>query len=111
MGSNMIELAYIIGLAMALVNLFKARVPANAVPLIAVAFVVVLNMGNALLFGGETLLALKDAFIGAGILVGLFAASDTRSDRGVTLHLGSGIENTHLAIAPVPEVIKPEVTE
>jgi hypothetical protein len=77
----MIELAYIIGLAMALVNLFKKQLPANTVPLIAVAITVLLNIGNALLFGSDALLALKDAFIGAGILVGLFAASDTQSNR------------------------------
>jgi hypothetical protein len=60
-------------------------VPANTVPLIAVGIAVLLNSGNALLYGSHILLALKDAFIGAGILVGLFAASDTRSNRMQTL--------------------------
>lgn len=111
--SNMIQLTYIIGLAMAIVNLFKKRVPANAVPLIAVAVVIALNLGNAILFGGDPLLAFKDAFIGAGILVGLFAASDTRSNRdAVTLPLSSGIVSTAVPITmDGSELIKPEVTE
>ena len=95
----MIELAYIIGLAMAIVNLFKKRVPANAVPLIAVTLVVVLNIGNALIFGGDMLMALKSAFIEGGMLVGLFAASDTQSNR-VTV-----------TATPDPEASGPEITD
>lgn len=77
----MIEVAYIIGLAMALVNLVKSRIPASVVPLLAVLVSILLNLGNALLFGGDLASAGKDAFVSAGILVGLFAASDKASKR------------------------------
>lgn len=79
----MIEVSYIIGLSMALVNLFKKNIPSNIVPLASVALAIVLNIANAFLFGGNLAESGKDAFISAGILVGLFAASDKASNRTV----------------------------
>lgn len=77
----MIELAYIIGTAMAIVNVFKSRLPANVVPLVAVALAIAMNVGGAYLFGYDPLAAGRDAFVGAGIVVGLFASNDTQSNR------------------------------
>jgi hypothetical protein len=74
----MVEVAYVIGLAMAIINLIKAYVPSNVVPLLSVALSVALNIGNAFLFNGDPAEAGKDAFVSAGILVGLFAASDKK---------------------------------
>lgn len=74
----MIEVAYIIGLSMAVVNLVKSYVQPNMVPLLAVALAVILNVANAFLFNGDPASAGKEAFVSAGILVGLFAASDKK---------------------------------
>jgi len=80
----MIELAYIIGLAMAIVNIFKGRLPANVVPLLAVGIAITLNVGSAFLFGADPLTAFREAFVGAGIVVGLFASNDSKSNRAGT---------------------------
>lgn len=80
-GDIMIELAYIIGTAMAVVNTFKSKLPAHVVPLIAVVIAIAMNVSAAYLFGYDPLQAGKDAFVGAGIVVGLFASNDTQSNR------------------------------
>lgn len=72
----MIEIAYIIGVSMAVTNTFKAKLPSNLVPLISVAIAIVLNIFNAWIFGGSLPDAGKDALLASGALVGLFAASD-----------------------------------
>jgi hypothetical protein len=81
----MIEVAYIIGLAMALVNIAKKRlhIPKDIVPVLSVLFAIILNIGNAVLYGGDLASAGKDAFVSAGILIGLFAASDKPVTKGV----------------------------
>jgi hypothetical protein len=83
---------------MAIVNIFKARLPANVVPLVAVAIAVALNIGSAFLFGTDPLAAFKDAFVGAGIVVGLFASNDTQSGRAAAATVN-------------PEISGPEVTD
>jgi hypothetical protein len=85
----MIELAYIIGFAMAVVNAFKRSIPERFsafVPFIALFIAIVCNIINALLFGGDILIAGRDAFISAGIVVGMFAAGDAagKSIKGIS---------------------------
>lgn len=76
----MIEVAYIIGIAMAIVNVSKKRmgIPKDLIPLLSVTMAIILNIANAGIYGGDLALAGKDAFISAGILIGLFAASDPK---------------------------------
>jgi hypothetical protein len=70
----MVELAYIIAFAMAVLNLFKHKLTDTTTPLAAISLAVVLNIVNGLVFGGDITLAAKDAFVGAGIFVGIFAS-------------------------------------
>ena len=95
----MIELAYIIGLAMAIVNIFKVRLPVNVVPLLAVAIAVALNICSAFLFGTDPLAAFREAFVGAGIVVGLFASNDTKSNR----------KTKTTDVATEPEITEPKI--
>jgi hypothetical protein len=68
----MISIEYVIAFAMAITNLFKNRLPVAAVPFVSLGLAIILNIFNALLFKGSILLAAKDAFCGAGIVVGIF---------------------------------------
>jgi hypothetical protein len=70
----MVELAYVIAFAMAVLNLFKHKLTDTTTPLAAISIAVVINIVNALVFGGDTAIAAKEAFMGAGIFVGIFAS-------------------------------------
>ncbi len=57
---------------MAVTNTFKNRLPVAAVPFVSFGFAIILNILNALIFNENLLLAGKDAFCDAGIVVGIF---------------------------------------
>lgn len=80
---DMIPVEYVIATSMALVNLFKKYVPAGAVPFATILTAIIFNLLNAFLFGGDFLMAGKDAFIATGIFVGMFAGADAirKSDK------------------------------
>jgi len=72
----MIPIEYIIAFAMAIVNVIKKRIPetySDLIPFIAFIFSISCNMVNALLFGGDILIAGKDAFIAAGVALAMFS--------------------------------------
>lgn len=72
---EMIEITIIVAFAMAIVNLFKDKIPNPLlVPFISLFLAVGLNLANAALFGGNLLLAGQDAFITGGQIIGIFAA-------------------------------------
>ena len=72
---EMIEVTIIIAFAMAIVNLFKDKIPnPMVVPFISLALAVILNVANAALFGGDMLIAGREAFIVGGQIIGIFAA-------------------------------------
>lgn len=70
----MISVEYIIAFAMAFTNIFKNKLPVTVVPFVSFFLSIVLNIINALLYGGDFLLAGKDAFCTAGVIVGIFNA-------------------------------------
>lgn len=72
----MVEMEYIIAFSMAVVNVMKKYVSKEAVPFLTILFAIGFNLLNAALFGGDALLAGKEAFVGAGISVGMFVAGD-----------------------------------
>ena len=69
---EMIPLEYVIAFAMALVNLFKHKLPVAVVPISSFLLAIALHVCNAMLFGGDPMIAIKDAFVEAGIIIGLF---------------------------------------
>ena len=73
----MIEMSIILGLATGITNLVKKYISANLVPFLTLSLIVVLNIGNALIFGnGDLVLAAKDAIISGAIFTGMFVAGD-----------------------------------
>jgi ABC-type uncharacterized transport system permease subunit len=70
----MIQIEFIIAFAMALLNLFKHKLTETATPIAAIFLAVVLNVLNAILFGGDVTTAGRDAFVTGGIFVGIFAS-------------------------------------
>lgn len=73
---EMIPVEYIIAMSMSLVNIFKKYLPSATVPFVTIIVAILFNVLNAFLFGGEFLLAGRDAFISTGIFVGMFAGAD-----------------------------------
>jgi hypothetical protein len=76
---EMIPIEYIVGFSMAAVNIFKNQLPEKKqafVPFIAIAFCVIFHVINALIFGGDLLLAGRDSFIAGGVVVGMFAGGN-----------------------------------
>ena len=73
---EMIGIQYVVAFALALTNVFKAYVPAKAVPFIAIIVTIAFNVLNATIFGGDILLAGREAFISGGITAGLFVSGD-----------------------------------
>jgi len=69
----LVEIEYVVALAMGITNLFKPKVPVAVVPFATIIIALALNIVNALIFGGEVTLAGKDALITSGIMAGLFA--------------------------------------
>ncbi|MHB9145617.1 MAG: hypothetical protein ACYC5Y_09830 [Symbiobacteriia bacterium] len=69
----MLEMQYIVGLVMALVQVLKLWVRPEYLPLLAVALGGVLNTVNAVLFGGNVLEAVKDGIVAAGLAIGIFS--------------------------------------
>jgi len=65
-----------LGLAMAVVNVFKHRLPPLAVPLVSFAFTVGLGAFWGWVFGVDVVESLRQAAIGGAIALGLFAGSD-----------------------------------
>ena len=73
---TMIPLEYIILFAMAIVEVLRKRLPdsfSDLKPFIAFTIAIACNVGNAALFGGNMLLAGKDAFIAAGVALAMFS--------------------------------------
>lgn len=72
---EMIDITIIVAFAMAIVNLFKDKVPNPlVVPFISLAVAIGLNVANAALFGGDMLIAGREAFVTGGQIIGIFAA-------------------------------------
>ena len=71
---EMIDIEIIVAFAMAITNLFKDKLKVAAVPFVSIAIAIALNLINAALFGGDLVLAGQEAFVTAGIVVGLFNA-------------------------------------
>lgn len=80
MEDQMVQVTYVIGISMAIVNLLKNRfnLPKDLIPVLAVVLAVGFNLLNAFVFGGDYVSAGKAAFIESGILVGLFATTDKK---------------------------------
>lgn len=68
----MISIEYIIAFAMAVTNVFKKKLPVALIPFMSLILSVVLNILNAIIFKGDPLLAGKEAFCDACIVVGIF---------------------------------------
>lgn len=96
----MVQIEFVIAFAMALLNLCKHKLPETATPIAAIFLAVVLNVINALLFGGDLAIAGRDAFITAGIFVGIFAS-------GTYLRKAVGKEPTQVTTTTI--VQDPEV--
>ncbi len=73
---EMIQLTYVLGFAMAIVNVFKGNIDKRITPFVALFLVIAFNVVNAFLFGGDLLAAGRDAFIQGGIAIGMFAGGD-----------------------------------
>lgn len=72
---TMIPLEYIILFAMAIVEIIRKRMPdtlGDLKPFIAFTIAIACNVVNAALFGGNMLLAGKEAFIAAGVALAMF---------------------------------------
>lgn len=65
-----------LGLAMAIVNVFKSSLPAAVVPLASFVLAVALGAFWAVVFGISWLTGVQDVAIGAAITLGLFASTD-----------------------------------
>ncbi|ERJ11889.1 hypothetical protein [Haloplasma contractile] len=72
----MIQIYYIIALAMSITNVYKKKIDKPLVPLLAFMTVILLNVLNAWIFDGVVKDAIKDAFIVGGVTIGLFNAGD-----------------------------------
>jgi hypothetical protein len=70
----MVEILYVVAFAMAVVEALKDKLPTRLLPFAAIGIVIILNLLNCLLFGGDLIEAGRDAFISGGIAVGIFAA-------------------------------------
>jgi hypothetical protein len=76
----MIPLEYIILFAMAIVEVIRKRLPDSMndiKPFIAFAIAIGCNVLNATLFGGDILIAGKEAFIAAGVALTIFSCGNT----------------------------------
>ena len=71
---EMIGIEIVVAFAMAITNLFKDKLKVAVVPFVSIAIAIALNLANAALFGGDLILAGQEAFITAGVVVGLFTA-------------------------------------
>jgi len=76
MTDQMIPLEYIILFSMAIVEAIRKRIPDNLddlKPFLAFIISIACNIVNARLFGGNTLLASKEAFIASGVALAIFS--------------------------------------
>lgn len=71
----MIEFIYILGLALAITNLFKKKLMPALVPLVCLAIAIALHVINAYIYNGSIKAALATAVVDGGIALGLFAAT------------------------------------
>ena len=72
----MLEFAFVLAIAIGLVNLLKKWLPNAAYPWVAFVFVLVLNLANALVFGdGVTTAIVKDTLVQGAIALGIVAGT------------------------------------
>jgi hypothetical protein len=72
----LIEILFVVAFAMAVTEAVHDYLPTKLVPFAALGLVIVLNLLNAVLFGGDLLEAGKLGFIEGGIAIGIFAAGN-----------------------------------
>lgn len=72
----MIEIQYVVALAMGISNVIKKSVKAELVPLITFALVILINIINALIFESSPSDAFASAFSAGLISSGLFVLGD-----------------------------------
>lgn len=75
MTENMIPIEYVILFAMAIVEVIRKRIPESwkdLKPFVAFMIAIGCNVANATLFGGDALIAGREAFIAAGVALAMF---------------------------------------
>ena len=71
----MIEFIYILGLALAITNIFKKKIIPALVPLLCLVIAIALNIANAYVYNGSIKAALATAIVEGGIALGIFASA------------------------------------
>ncbi|MCL5676937.1 MAG: holin [Firmicutes bacterium] len=92
----MLNMQYVVALVMAVVQVLKKWVPSPFLPLVAVVLGALFNALNAVLFGGDLAVAVKDGIVAAGLAIGIFSGvKNTFQARstGSGLHRLSGPRN------------------